>query len=965
MRDLVNKIILLFFFSISLNFLVLPFFAQAVTSTDSINVGLTIPPPSGGGGESGGLPSTDNPPAISSIVSTPSTTSVVITWTVTDDNSVPTISFNYDTNSTTLNNSHPVSLSPPSSYSTTLIGLSSAQLYYYKITAVDSIGQTTSSTGSFTTVSLIDTTPPIISNIVVTSTPTTATITWTTNENADSQVKYGLTSVYGTTLSNLTLVTSHSVAVTTLIPNTLYHFQIITTDAAGNATASADNTFLTTASAVPPPDVSNLQLAVGTNNMSLSWINPTVPDLSGVKVIRTINAPATSIADGSVLYDGMAISFVDNTTVAGINYFYTVFSYNTSNLYSGGTYKSATIVIPQVYEICGNGVDDDNNSLTDCADSACSTFPACLMITPSSTPSTTTPPINITAGGSTTTIYTPPTITVPSFARLGLSDLRFFANNRQVELVPNNTAVSALPGIGFTIIVSASRLASTPTAFVAKINGTEIHQFALSGDKIVYATDFAFPTIGTHQVNVEVTYENNEQDHIDVYLNSRPYGVVASNGVALTGATVSLYSGSGALYDVGRFGLTNPMQTNSNGSYGWVIPNGRYYLIASLDKYSTRQTPVFTISGNIINGPLELLPMLNFEDLSLKNIVGDTKILTQIGLQKFSDTATVVEEIKSSPAVQKTVNTVVASTIVGVVAVGTISLALWANLLSLLQLFFQPLLLLGRRRLVGWGQVYNSLNKLPIDLATVRLLNAETNQVIQSKVTDAKGRYAFMVGTGTYILQVYKNNFIFPSKNLLNIKEDGQRGEIYHGERIVINNEDAVIAANIPLDPVGERDKPVRIFWQQLARHLKIGLSWFGLLVTIISLYIAPRWYMWILLCVHMIFLAIFYRLSIPAKIKSWGTVYDNLSKVPVGRVVARLFNAQFNKLVAAQITDRQGRYYFLAGDNEYFVTYDHPSYQSEKTNLINLKGKDAENIAVDIALKKKEGEQLLNQNPS
>lgn len=954
MKGKVNKIIFLLFFSISLSFLLSPFITRAVTSTDTISVGLTIPISSGGNPNP--PPATDNPPVISNIVISPSTSSAMVAWSATDDVGVSSVSFNWDVSSTTFSNSHPVSLSPPSSYSTSLIGLNSAQIYYYKITAVDTAGQITSSTGSFTTVSLIDITPPIVSNIVITPTTTAATVTWTTNENADSQVKYGLTSAYGTVFSSPALTLSHSHTITTLIPNTLYHIQVITTDASGNATASVDNTFSTTASVVPPPDVSNLQLTVGTNNMSLSWTNPTVPDLSGVKLIRTVGSPATSIADGVLLYDGLAVSFVDNTTVAGVNYFYTVFSYNTSNLYSGGTYKSATIVIPQAYEICGNGVDDDGNGFTDCTDLACSAFPACLMATPSSTPATTTPslPPGITTGGSTTTLYTPPTITVPSFARLGLNNLRFFANNRQIELTPSNSSVSALPGTSFSILVPVVSLASTPTAFVAKINGTEIHQFAITSDKTAYATDFIFPTIGVHQASIEVVYENNEQDHITVYLNSQSYGMVTSDGKALSGATVSLYSENGSLYNVGRFGFSNPVQTNNNGSYGWVVPNGRYYLMANIDKYLTRQTPVFSISGNIINGPLELVQTPDFKDLNLTTIVDNTKIVTQIGIQKIADTAAVVQEIKNNPEVQQTASNVIAPAVVSAVVVSTVSLASLASILSLLQLFFQPLLLLGRRRVVGWGQVYNSLNKLPIDLATVRLLNADTNQVVQSRVTDGKGRYAFMVGPGNYIIQASKNNFLFPSKNLLNINEDGQRAQIYHGERITINEDDAVIAANIPLDPAGEHTKPVRIFWQQFVRRLKIGLSWFGLLITIVSLYIAPRWYMWILLVVNIIFFAIFHRLSIPAKIKSWGTVYDNLSKVPVGRVVARLFNAQFNKLIASQITDRHGRYYFLAGDNEYFVTYDHPTYQQEKTSLINLKGKDAENIVVDIGLNKK-----------
>ena len=51
-----------------------------------------------------------------------------------------------------------------------------------------------------------DNTPPVISDIVVTDvSDTTATVTWATDEEADSAVDYGLTTLYGSVVSNATL----------------------------------------------------------------------------------------------------------------------------------------------------------------------------------------------------------------------------------------------------------------------------------------------------------------------------------------------------------------------------------------------------------------------------------------------------------------------------------------------------------------------------------------------------------------------------------------------------------------------------------------------------------------------------------------------------------------------------------------------------------------------------------------
>ncbi len=89
--------------------------------------------------------------------------------------------------------------------------------------------------------------PPIISSVgPVSLTTKQVTIFWNTNENADSQVEYGLTSSYGSqTTLNSSLVTSHSQTITGLTPNTLYHFRVLSKDSGNNLATSTDYTFTT------------------------------------------------------------------------------------------------------------------------------------------------------------------------------------------------------------------------------------------------------------------------------------------------------------------------------------------------------------------------------------------------------------------------------------------------------------------------------------------------------------------------------------------------------------------------------------------------------------------------------------------------------------------------------------------------------------------------------------------------
>lgn len=128
--------------------------------------------------------------------------------------------------------------------------------------AYDAAGHVTPSAPVTVTVSNTtpDTTPATISQIHPSTTISTATITWRTDEPADTQVEYGLTSCPCGTLSSLsaTRVTSHSVTLTGLSPGTTYYFRARSRDAAGNLGTSPStppSTFTTTSAPSAPPNL--------------------------------------------------------------------------------------------------------------------------------------------------------------------------------------------------------------------------------------------------------------------------------------------------------------------------------------------------------------------------------------------------------------------------------------------------------------------------------------------------------------------------------------------------------------------------------------------------------------------------------------------------------------------------------------------------------------------------------------
>ena len=111
---------------------------------------------------------------------------------------------------------------------------------------------------------------PVISNVASSGiTSSGATITWSTNEPADSQVEYGLTTRYGSsTLLDSSLVTVHSVRLSGLSVNNTYHYRVKSKDVAGNLAISGDTIF------TPVPFPEGVQY-LG-NDRAIDW-DPGIP----------------------------------------------------------------------------------------------------------------------------------------------------------------------------------------------------------------------------------------------------------------------------------------------------------------------------------------------------------------------------------------------------------------------------------------------------------------------------------------------------------------------------------------------------------------------------------------------------------------------------------------------------------------------------------------------------------------
>ena len=115
--------------------------------------------------------------------------------------------------------------------------------------------------------------PPVITNVAAATSSTSATVTWNTDQNSTSQVEYGLTTSYGSTVTEATQIAAHSLALTGLAPNTTYHYMVTSTNPYGTTT-SDDYTMRTPAFLMIVDDANEAAMAY-TGGWTVGSFNPT------------------------------------------------------------------------------------------------------------------------------------------------------------------------------------------------------------------------------------------------------------------------------------------------------------------------------------------------------------------------------------------------------------------------------------------------------------------------------------------------------------------------------------------------------------------------------------------------------------------------------------------------------------------------------------------------------------------
>jgi hypothetical protein len=436
--------------------------------------------------------------------------------------------------------------------------------------------------------------PFVLSGVTATNiTSSTATITWTTNTPANSEVDLGQTTSYGNTINDGSgnFVTSHSVTLTGLSPSTGYHYRVRSSADAGGSGQSGDNTFVT---AVAPP---------------VAISSPSGPGIPLVTIAPT-HAPTETIPPTVQLTTDVSRPFSQPpliTGLAGDNDVVSALEYSTDN---GINWQPVTDVSrlnkrdPRHLKFNFTPVfTDDGNYIirvraTDASGNASITSPATLVI--DRLPPQTGPLI---------IAYGSQALQPDAAGIIDLvagSDYRFttsaIGGPTNLALDAQPVAKTNQPAVSFTL---------TPTPGTSRWSGM-----------------LSFATGGTYQLMARgVDGADNRTSRIVATIRVAAPGRLteAGTGHVLNNANVIVHyrepaSGAWRIWDGRPYHQVNPQVAAGDGTYSLVVPRGTYYLEIKAPLHYSFISNIFTTTRpQVIAAPIALgsIPHVTIGPLTL------------------------------------------------------------------------------------------------------------------------------------------------------------------------------------------------------------------------------------------------------------------------------------------------------------------------------------------------------------
>ncbi|MEA3249743.1 MAG: prepilin-type N-terminal cleavage/methylation domain-containing protein [Patescibacteria group bacterium] len=468
------------------------------------------------------------------------------------------------------------------------------------------------------------------------------------------------------------------------------------------------------------------------------------------------------------------------------------------------------------------------------------------------------------------------------------------------------------------------------------------------------------------QTALELYFENHQTYPFDQHpgIDGLPLGFDATDQLSDSGFAPEI---SGTPYMIGV--PRNPQPGGTEYVYRSLYRDGRD---CSTNRGCESYAILFTLeagSGSLNDGPHALTPQgIAGEEggeagagvVGAGGLIIGLKSTQQIVSKYTMNTAELVSDVVDDERVEDAAEA--AAPVVAGLAIANAALTVHssASLAALMLYFFtQPAMLFGRKRRKAWGTVYNSLSKLPVDLAIVRLLDAETGTRVKTVATDVKGRFSFLVSEGKYRMEVAKAGFKFPSGFVVDVGVDGHYEHVYDGGDLEVGEEGTLLTPSVPVDPHVEEETEKTVTRKLQWKRARVAVAVLSPAIGVVAFVIAPNILTGLLLAAQLISYKLFKRLAVVKEPKKWGFVYEKGFGKAIPRVVLRIFALPYHKLVETQVSDGRGRYHFRVGSGKFYLTAVKSGFEKTESNPLNLEETTEPTvIASDIPLMR-EGEKI------
>jgi len=247
------------------------------------------------------------------------------------------------------------------------------------------------------------------------------------------------------------------------------------------------------------------------------------------------------------------------------------------------------------------------------------------------------------------------------------------------------------------------------------------------------------------------------------------------------------------LFDALSKHLISTTVTDLNGRYGFPVTAGTYYIEASHEDFvfpSKLETK--TLAEHVYNGGVFSIQ----EDTSIDfNIPLDSKAVIVSPIKK------VILFIRSNlRSFMRTSNSYfimfmfILNLFLVIVHFNSINLSF--TIIYFLIIFLKLISLARKPR--TWGMVLNSSTNIPIPAAFVKLYKGDNRELVDTKITDQRGRFQFFIPKGQYIALVAATGYKFPS-----LKTDKAQ-LVFHDSMLKVEPTKGAVNINILVDPQTE-----------------------------------------------------------------------------------------------------------------------------------------------------------------